>query len=169
MRQIFSLKNRVIATLVIVLIYLGLFLFYTSNELGDLPDFFFTTSWYFSSGIGGVFALFAARKYGINNSIGKFLIFTGLGLLSSLIGTLIWDYHIFILGTDTPYPSIADIFYILPTPLIAIGLIFLLNVYSVNIKKKFIWLGGLLALILFGTFISIQGKELFLEIMMKLY
>lgn len=159
--QIFSLKTRVLSALLVAVTYLGLLWFYKTNELGTLVEFNFTVSWYLAAGIGGMYALFAAFKYGFSNSIGKFLIFAGLGLLSSLIGTLIWDYNIFILGTDTPYPSVADFSYILTTPLIAIAIIFLLRAYSVRIKKTAVLFGILLAVVLLAVFFIIQGQALF--------
>lgn len=164
MQQIFSLKTRIISTLIIVLLYVGLFWFYKSRELGELVNFFFTTSWYFGAGIGGTFAIFAAIKHGLKNSIGKFLLFAGLGLLSSLMGTLIWDYHIFILLTDTPYPSSADIFYLLVVPFIALALLFLLKSYSVTIKKGIVWFGIVLAIGLFVFFVTIQGHDFLIEL-----
>lgn len=165
MKQIFSLKTRVISTLVVVAIYLGLLWFYTSRELGPLADFHFEVSWYLGAGIGGVFALFAAFKFGINSAIGKFLIFSGLGLLASMFGTMIWDYQIYILGVEeTPYPSGADFSYILLTPLVGIGLFFLLKAYRVSIKKSAVFMGVILAVILMVIFSIVNGAEMYTEL-----
>jgi hypothetical protein len=76
---------------------------------------------------GGLGGLLLAKKWGLFSSIiGRSLFFLSLGLVSWGIGTIIFvGYYNLLLGVEIPYPSLADVAYIVSWPLWGIGMIYL--------------------------------------------
>jgi hypothetical protein len=68
---------------------------------------------FFLYGFGAVVALANLRHIPLSSLMGK--IFLGIGTALALfgIGDIVWGYYIIILHVDLPYPSLADLFYIL--------------------------------------------------------
>ena len=75
--------------------------------------------------LGGVNGLFIAGSWGgFKSAVGRALIFLSLGLISWALGTYLFSgvYNL-LLHVEVPYPSIADVGYILALPLWAIGIV----------------------------------------------
>jgi len=64
----------------------------------------------------------AARQRG---RVGRGWLFIGLGLSAQAVGDSFWGYFEVVAGTD-PFPSVADLFYLLLGPLFAAGLVYLM-------------------------------------------
>ncbi|OGG49871.1 hypothetical protein A2763_01625 [Candidatus Kaiserbacteria bacterium RIFCSPHIGHO2_01_FULL_54_36] len=76
---------------------------------------------------GGINGILIARKWGgFKSAVGRAIIFLSLGLIAWGIGTYIYSgiYNV-ILQVEVPYPSYADIGYVLALPLWALGMIHL--------------------------------------------
>jgi len=71
----------------------------------------------------GVFLMLAARWRRGPGFAGWTLI--GLGVAFWGIGELAWNYSLYVLGDDLPYPGIADIFYVAAYPMIFAGVLVL--------------------------------------------
>lgn len=88
--------------------------------------YFFAFSYSFIPIIGGVVGFNNAEKWGFfKSSMGKALLFLSLGLIAWGYGELIWSYYNFFLKDAIPYPSLADVCYILSYPLWALGVWYL--------------------------------------------
>lgn len=76
---------------------------------------------------GGLYGLSVAKRWGFFSSvIGRSLLFLSFGLISWGIGTIIFvGYYNLFLGVEIPYPSLADVAYIISWPLWGIGMIYL--------------------------------------------
>lgn len=87
---------------------------------------------------GAIFILSVAFSFGRGEGLRVQWLFIGLGALSFAIGDLVWTYFEAFRGLD-PYPSLADVFYLLQYPLIAWGLIRAGIAYRglVDIRKPF--------------------------------
>ncbi len=74
---------------------------------------------------GGLYGLSIARRWGfLKSALGRATVFFSLGLISWGIGTYIFSgVYNFILNVPVPYPSIADVGYILSLPLWVAGMI----------------------------------------------
>lgn len=75
--------------------------------------------------LGGITGLFVARRWGFfKSAVGRAVIFLSLGLIAWGLGTYIYSgvYNL-ILQVEVPYPSFADIGYVLALPLWVIGII----------------------------------------------
>jgi hypothetical protein len=75
----------------------------------------------------------AARAYGYKNSHGESLLFIAAGFLCFAIGETIFAIFDLVLFID-PFPSIADIFYLLAYPFIIGGVLREIGSYKVNIR-----------------------------------
>lgn len=75
--------------------------------------------------VGGIFGMIKAKKWGLlRSNVGRALFFISAGTTSWGIGQMFWSifYNIF-LRVEIPYPSLADIGYIIAIPLWTIGII----------------------------------------------
>lgn len=73
---------------------------------------------------GGVIGIIRSKNWGYFNShIGKFLMLLSLGLITWSIGTLIFAVYNLFLSVEVPYPSLADVAYIVSWPLWALAMI----------------------------------------------
>lgn len=75
--------------------------------------------------LGGINGLFIAKRWGsFKSAVGRAVIYLSLGLIAWGLGTYIYSgiYNL-ILQIEVPYPSFADIGYVLALPLWAMGII----------------------------------------------
>ncbi|MDO8452016.1 MAG: hypothetical protein Q7S76_04075 [bacterium] len=64
--------------------------------------------------IGGLIGIRTAISWGgLRSALGRGLFFLSLGTISWGLGMVAWNYYLFVLGTEIPYPSIADLFFTL--------------------------------------------------------
>ncbi|MBI1862978.1 hypothetical protein HYS00_02570 [Candidatus Microgenomates bacterium] len=76
--------------------------------------------------VAGILGVFHARKWGyMNNSMGKAVALFSGGLITWGVGGLIWGVYNFIPKIEVPYPSYADVSYILSWPLWGAGIYYL--------------------------------------------
>ncbi len=74
--------------------------------------------------VGGIGGLINAKKWGLLKSrLGKALFFLSLGLITWGLGQMVWAYYVIFGITDVPYPSFADLGYVISWPLWALGMI----------------------------------------------
>ncbi|TAL49044.1 hypothetical protein EPN83_02100 [Patescibacteria group bacterium] len=94
----------------------------TSSILIDLYGVLFLG---FIPVVGGVNGLIIAKRWGsFKSAVGRAVIFLSLGLISWGLGTYVFSgIYNFLLHVEVPYPSIADVGYILSLPLWAVGMI----------------------------------------------
>jgi len=82
--------------------------------------------------------LYGAKVLGIKNSLGKAMLFLGLGAGAYGIATYIWVFYNIVLHVDVPFPSIADAFFLLLSPLMAIGCWNLLGMLRSQVIRRHI-------------------------------
>lgn len=86
---------------------------------------------------GGIFGLFTAQHWGgLKSAVGKGVVYLSLGLLSWSIGNWIWSYYNFFLNSEIPYPSLADVGYLVAIPLWVIGTVNLAKATGVQYSLK---------------------------------
>lgn len=98
--------------------------------LNGLKVGFWNYLWNFSISFfllpGGILGLFIAKSWGLlSSSVGKAVLFLSGGLLAWGAGNTIWAYYNFFGGVVVPYPSFADLGFIVSYPLWAIGMMYL--------------------------------------------
>lgn len=95
--------------------------------------------------LGAIGGFINSKKWGgFRSSIGKSVIFLSTGLLTWGIGTLVFAYYNIVLNLEVPYPSLADLFYIISWPLWVYGIINLSKATGVkfqleNIKGRLVF------------------------------
>ena len=88
---------------------------------------------------GAVVAAGGMMKVTVKSTIGKMLGFTSLALLMNGIANLVWSYYTIVLSIPTPYPSWADLFFILYYPTIAISFVLLLVIFQTSMTYRLMW------------------------------
>jgi hypothetical protein len=89
-----------------------------------------------SYGIAGAIAIAGARQIGLESYLGKAFLTIGVGMLCMVSGFLVEDYFKFVLQVDVPYPSFADVFFFLYTPLVVVGLWMFLKIHSMRVTRR---------------------------------
>ncbi len=82
--------------------------------------------------VAAVFLFVISKRFGVATNIGKVWVFIGVGVLLFVLGDSIWAFYELVLETESPFPSIADVIYLLAYPLVFIGIF--LQVRSLQIK-----------------------------------
>lgn len=73
---------------------------------------------------GGLLGIKTAKKWGmLKSKVGRAVLFLSLGLITWGVGQMIWSYYTIFSQVETPYPSLADVGYVLSWPLWAIGMV----------------------------------------------
>lgn len=110
----------------------------------------------------GVFGLYALRTIGIGNAFGRSVLLVTIGIWFWIIAECVWYYFNFILYID-PYPSIADVFFLIPYPIFFAGIILAYKNFGshiLHIPKKLLFIDACLTLSLsalvlyFGVYLA---------------
>lgn len=95
----------------------------------------------FGAGIG----MFGAMRVSTKTTIGKALLYLGLGQAAYAIGLIFWVYYNLIVHTDVPYPSLADGFFLLGfIPFMTIGCLYVLTIYHQILSPRRLIEAGLI-------------------------
>ncbi|OGY58071.1 MAG: hypothetical protein A3D47_02050 [Candidatus Colwellbacteria bacterium RIFCSPHIGHO2_02_FULL_43_15] len=121
------IKQRTIQILVFgyALLFLYWIWIYSTGQVGTLHNYLWGV---FAQGIfpiiGAIYGFLLARKWGfLSSSLGRAIFFLSAGNILFGIASLTWGYYNIILSVEAPYPSLADVVYLLSYPLWAMGLI----------------------------------------------
>jgi len=110
--------------------------------------------------ISGIFALYVAKKYRGSEVFGAAYAALGIGLLFLFAGDTTYLYYEHVLEED-PYPSIADLFFVLYYPFTAYHLIRNIRYFKkdFNLSSKLFVPGLTLAIVLIFALISFDEIE----------
>ena len=117
-----------------------------SNSENTFQNYFFGFIFGLIPLVGGVVGLRNSQSWGgLKSVMGRATAFLSLGLLSWSLGSLIWAYYNFFGAIEVPYPSWADLAYVVSWPLWAWGAIELSRATGAkfSLRKR----GGKLALL----------------------
>lgn len=136
-------SSRKILTIFVIfysvfLIFWSLYL-YTVSEKTTFLNYSYNLGYALSFFVGGFLGIVYGIKRNLRTDIGKALLFLGSGLASYGIGLVIWFVYNSALRIEVPYPSLADVFFLLFYPSIAVGVVFLLKSFQVPIKNLMIF------------------------------
>lgn len=86
---------------------------------------------------GGITGIFISKQFdGLHSTIGKVTFFLSLGILAQEFGQLSYNFQLFYLHTEVPYPSIGDIGYFGSIFLYIHAIWLLMRTFSDSIKSK---------------------------------
>ena len=86
--------------------------------------------------IAGILIYYVAQLYGIKTINGRIWALMALGIFLWALGETIWAYYEVIKGEDTPYPSVADVAWIMGYPFLFIALIMQSKMVEVPLKRE---------------------------------
>jgi diguanylate cyclase len=88
---------------------------------------------------GGLLGLFNGLKLGgFRSTVGRSITIISVGLILYALGQYSWLVYNLVLDSEVPYPSIADIFFVLSMPLFAIGFWLILRMYRTFLSAKMV-------------------------------
>ncbi len=112
---------------------------------------------------GGLVAIRGSLRWKLKNSVGKGMFLAGLGIFLWSLGGIVWSYLNFSKGIATPYPSLADVFYLPSVFLYCTGTIYLAGAAGAdfglrhNLKSKCITAVLLVALLWLANHLILSG------------
>ena len=118
-------QNRqwIVLSTVYIMMVVWWFFIHQRGLVDTSENFWFGAGIGLLSLMGGIIGFVKAAKWGyFKSSIGKSVMFLSGGLITWSIGTLIFAYYNFFSGIAVPYPSLADVAYIVSWPLWTIGI-----------------------------------------------
>lgn len=133
------LINKWLLALATYFLFLIIWWFYI-NLTGlkdDQQNYLFGASYTLISIYGGVYGMKVSKRWGgIKSAVGRSLFFLAFGLFAFSLGQIIWTYFNIIQKVTVPYPSIADIGYILSIPAYLLGMVSLARVSGARFALK---------------------------------
>jgi hypothetical protein len=99
-----------------------------------------------SYSIAAAVAFEGARRIGARSYLGSAFLTIGIGMASMAVGFIVEDYYKFVAQVEIPYPSIADAFFFLYTPLVVIGLWMFLKIHSMRVTRRLVLEASLITL-----------------------
>ena len=125
MTKNFKLLVHVIIA-VMVLVFFAYIQLRGHENLDTSVGHYFQVLLLFTPLLGGIFGINTARHWsGLKSMVGRGIFFISLGLLAWALGQIIWVIYNFTTTTEVPYPSFADVGYLLAIPFWATGVFYL--------------------------------------------
>jgi hypothetical protein len=117
-----AIRILLLVYLIACIWWLGIFL---TGSVDTLANNSFGLILGFMPVFSGLYGLVLAKKWGLfTSAVGKAVTFLSLGLISWGLGTLIFSgYYNLYADVEVPYPSLADVGYVLALPLWTIGMV----------------------------------------------
>ncbi len=121
-----------------------------------LYNYWYNVAYAFLYIASGSIALYGSKSLAGVSKTSRGLLFLGLATVSYGIGLLIWAYFNLALQVEVPYPSIADLFFILFYPLLAAGIFVTLDIFKLVLTRRMV-IEGIVAGIIAGFFILLTN------------
>ncbi len=119
-----NIKNVAIITIYLITAIFWMLLTLKTGHSESQAGYYFQILLFVIPLVGSLVGLNNAKLWGgFKSAVGKAITFLSLGTLTWAIGMLIWNYYIFIAKVEIPYPSLADVAFILSWPLWTMGFI----------------------------------------------
>jgi hypothetical protein len=135
-----------VGIVVAVLVTVAYFWLQSSELLGPATDYVFVLA----SGICSILAFLVIRHWGVRGKVAAVHLGLFLGIFLWFLGDTAWAIYETVLQVEIPYPSFADVFYLLGYIPIAVGIVQFLWTFRVGLKRQgaFVALG--IGLLFFG-------------------
>jgi hypothetical protein len=153
-----KLNYKVIGIIVILTISYQIYISEIMLDNGELQ--FGSITYGLGALISGIFALYVSKRYRGSEVFGATYAALGIGLLFLFVGDATYIFYEFVLEED-PYPSIADVFFILYYPFTAYHLIRNIRYFQkdFSLSLKLFVPGLTLAIVFIFAFISFDEIE----------
>lgn len=135
----FNVLKKSWLTYFILVAYVGVLVWFLQiRSSGSENNYLFNWSYGLIALVSAVYSWRIASKYwgGFKSTMGKLIIFLGIGLFSQWVGLQIWTYYNVIAKVEVPYPSLADIGYFGLVPAYVLAAIMLAKVTGVRFSLR---------------------------------
>lgn len=122
----------VVSIVVAALVTVAYFWLQSSGLLVHVTDYVFVLS----SGICSILAFLVIRKWGFKGKFGIVHLGLFLGILLWFLGDTAWAIYETVLQIEIPYPSFADVFYLVGYIPIAMGMVQFLWTFRSGLKRE---------------------------------
>jgi hypothetical protein len=139
MTPILRSTDVVISTVILGILVLWSITLHTLGYHDTMFSYFYNPSASLLYFWGMIMAIKTGRQIGWTGNIGKMLGGIAFALASFGIADLVWGYYNVILKVSIPYPSWADLFFVLYYPGLIAACIYLLILLKTTITKRFLW------------------------------
>ena len=147
---------------VAILILIGLYLFF-ANLTPDKSSVFVDTTVVIAIFSSLAMSLITVLRLGFKSREGKYYLFLVVGITLWALAHTIWAYFELVLGIATPYPSIADFFWLLGYPFLWYHYYYSFRVWKqariIRLRSLFISVISTSVLIGLLIYISLQGSD----------
>ena len=114
-------KFLIFYILFLLIFWIALFF---SNKTDSFWNYFYSFAFSLVPLIGGYIGCFLAEEWGgFKSAVGKAVFFISLGSFSWGAGSMVWSYYNFFMDVVAPYPSLADIGFVISLPLWILGIV----------------------------------------------
>ncbi|SRR5258708_7363094 len=100
--------------------------------------------------LGATFAFFKSKQFPTAPKLQKSMLFFASGMFSFACGLITWTYYNIVSKIPIPYPSLADVFFLLYYPGVLIGIYFMITSFGNQVTKKLMFEGFLVFLVFFS-------------------
>lgn len=101
--------------------------------------------------LGAIVAFSRVHKFPSSGNTGKSMIYYGIGMVMYGAGLIVWTYYNLVAKIDIPYPSLADVFFLLFYPGVILGTYYLLKSLGGKITLKLFVEGFIILIVFFIT------------------
>ncbi len=109
---------------------------------------------------GGLIGFFAWRSLGNQGVVAKGFLYLALSFVAYAIGLWMWTYYN-LTGIEAPYPSWADLFFVLFIPFTALAITKFLAIYQILVTRRVVIESVIVFLIATTAILFYQGSESF--------
>jgi hypothetical protein len=136
MKSLFKKPVTIFVSLLLIVLLFWDAMLFSNPEKTTMLNYWFNAGYGLIYLIAGILGIVYAKRIGLASVFGKAFAFIGGSLISYAIAQFVWlSYNLFS-NVEIPYPSVADVFFLLFFPLVFTGFILLLNMYKQSITKK---------------------------------
>ncbi|MCX6752381.1 MAG: hypothetical protein NTZ87_02680 [Candidatus Nomurabacteria bacterium] len=136
MKLLFKNPVVIFASLYLIAILCWDVALFLNPDKSTLLNYWFNAGYGLIYLAGGILGLIYSRQLGFKSVFGKAFAFIGTGLVSYAVAQFVWLFYNVSSSVEIPYPSIADVFFLLFFPLIFIGFMLFINTFKQSITKK---------------------------------
>lgn len=141
------MRTRYLVSIVVAaLVTVAYFLLQSSELLVPVTDYVFVLA----SGICSILAFLVVRHWGFRGKVGVVHLGLFLGIFLWFLGDTAWTIYETILQIEIPYPSLADVFYLVGYIPIAIAIIQFLWAFRATLKKQSTFIALAVGLLFLG-------------------
>jgi hypothetical protein len=133
----FSKESRIVFIYYLfIVVYWAVLYFYGIKE--QPLNYYYQVAEGFIPIAGGIWGIMKSRKWGfLKSKVGTAVFYISLGIFSWGVGQMLWSvYYNLIQHTDIPYPSLADVGFIMAIPFWTIGIIYLSRATGARFSLK---------------------------------